>query len=171
MAHHFGIRDEGRAADKWLADTARWAWRVKLSLFIEMELMRRLWEEAEDEAIKVFAGNLRDLLLAAPAGSRPTIALDPGFRTGVKVAVVDATGKLVDTHTIYPHQPQNQWDQSVAAIAALALRHKAELIAIGNGHSFTGDRSAGRGSDQQTSGAEADKDHGVRGWCLRLFSI
>ncbi|RED54079.1 Tex family protein [Aestuariispira insulae] len=133
VAHHFGIRDEGRASDKWLADTARWAWRVKLSLFIEMELMRRLWEDAEDEAIKVFAENLRDLLLAAPAGSRPTLALDPGFRTGVKVAVVDATGKLVDTHTIYPHQPQNQWDQSVAAIAALALRHKAELIAIGNG--------------------------------------
>ncbi|WP_420549808.1 Tex family protein [Curvivirga sp.] len=133
VATHFGLSNEGRAADKWLQDTARWAWRIKLSLYIEMELMRRLWEEAEEEAILVFAKNLRDLLLAAPAGSRPTLALDPGFRTGVKVAVVDATGKLMETTTIYPHQPQQQWDQSLAVLAALCLRFNVDLVAIGNG--------------------------------------
>ncbi|MTI10799.1 Tex family protein [Curvivirga aplysinae] len=133
VATHFGLSNEGRAADKWLQDTARWAWRIKLSLYIEMELMRRLWEDAEEEAILVFAKNLRDLLLAAPAGSRPTLALDPGFRTGVKVAVVDATGKLMETTTIYPHQPQQQWDQSLAVLAALCLRFNIDLVAIGNG--------------------------------------
>lgn len=150
IAHHFGLKDQGRAADKWLSDTARWAWRVKLSLFIELELMRRLWEAAEEEAIRVFAENLRDLLLAAPAGQRPTLALDPGFRTGVKVAVVDATGKLVDTAVIYPHEPQRQWDQSIAVLAALCLRHKVELISIGNG-------TASRETDQLA--AELIKKH------------
>lgn len=133
VAAHFGLVNEGRAADKWLQDTARWAWRIKLSLYIEMELMRRLWEEAEEEAIVVFAKNLRDLLLAAPAGSRPTMALDPGYRTGVKVAVIDSTGKLMETATIYPHQPQKQWDQSLSVLAALCLRFNVDLIAIGNG--------------------------------------
>lgn len=150
IAHHFGLKDQGRAADKWLSDTARWAWRVKLSLFIELELMRRLLEAAEEEAIRVFAENLRDLLLAAPAGQRPTLALDPGFRTGVKVAVVDATGKLVDTAVIYPHEPQRQWDQSIAVLAALCLRHKVELISIGNG-------TASRETDQLA--AELIKKH------------
>ena len=133
VARHFGIEDLGRAADGWLLDCARWTWRVKISLRIELDLMQKLWSEAEEEAIRVFAENLRDLLLAAPAGPRATIGLDPGFRTGVKVAVVDATGKLVDTDTIYPHEPQRKWDQSLAAVAALAKRHGAELIAIGNG--------------------------------------
>jgi len=133
VAAHFELRDEGRPADTWLIEAARWAWRVKISLHIELDLMQRLWSDAEEEAIRVFAQNLRDLLLAAPAGQRATIGLDPGFRTGVKVAVVDATGKLVDTSTIYPHEPQKRWDESVATIAALAHKHGAELIAIGNG--------------------------------------
>lgn len=133
VAAHFGLHDAGRAADAWLLEAARGAWRVKISLRIELDLMQRLWGEAEQEAIRVFAGNLRDLLLAAPAGQRATLALDPGFRSGVKVAVLDATGKLVETTTIYPHQPQNRWDESVAEIAALAAKHKVNLIAIGNG--------------------------------------
>lgn len=133
IAQHFGIRDQGRPADPWLLEVASWAWRVKISMHIELELMSRLWDTAEAEGVRVFAENLRDLLLAAPAGARPTIALDPGYRSGVKVAVVDATGKLVDTAVIYPHEPQRQWDPSIAAIAALALKHKAELISIGNG--------------------------------------
>ena len=133
IAAHVGLRDLGRPADKWLADCARWAWKVKIALHIETDLMGSLRERAEDEAIRVFARNLHDLLLAAPAGPRATIGLDPGIRTGVKVAVVDATGKLVDTTTIYPHQPRNDWDGSIAVIAALAVRHNAELISIGNG--------------------------------------
>ena len=133
VADRFGLRDEGRPGDRWLMDTARWTWRVKLALHVELDLMGRLWEAAEDEAIRVFAANLRDLLLAAPAGPRPTLALDPGYRTGVKVAVMDATGKLLDTATIYPHEPQRKWDEALHTLAALCARHKVELIAIGNG--------------------------------------
>ncbi|WP_448189930.1 Tex family protein [Azospirillum sp. sgz301742] len=133
IAAHTGIKDLGRPADKWLSDVVRWTWKLKIGPHIETDLMGGLREKAEDEAIRVFARNLHDLLLAAPAGMRATIGLDPGIRTGVKVAVVDATGKLVETTTIYPHQPRNDWDGSIAAIAALAVRHKAELIAIGNG--------------------------------------
>ncbi len=133
IARHFNIEDQGRAADRWLLDTARWAWRVKLSLHLETELNLRLREQAEEEAIKVFARNLHDLLLAAPAGPRATLGLDPGLRTGVKVAVVDATGKLVDTATIYPHVPKNQWDQSLHVLAQLAAKHQVEIISIGNG--------------------------------------
>lgn len=133
VARRFGIVDQGRPADAWLIECARWAWRVKMSLHIELDLTSRLFEAAEEEAIKVFANNLRDLLLAAPGGMRPTLALDPGFRTGVKVAVIDATGKLMDTATIYPHEPKRQWDQSLAIIAALCQKHRVELIAIGNG--------------------------------------
>lgn len=130
---HVGLRNAGRAADAWLAETARWTWRVKLLSHLETELKLRLREQAEEEAIRVFGANLRDLLLAAPAGRRPTLGLDPGLRTGVKVAVVDATGKLVDTATIYPHVPRRQWAQSIATLAALAARHQVELISIGNG--------------------------------------
>jgi len=133
IAAHTGIRDLGRPADKWLSDVVRWTWKLKIGPHVETDLMGALREKAEDEAIRVFARNLHDLLLAAPAGMRATIGLDPGIRTGVKVAVVDATGKLVETTTIYPHQPRNDWDGSIATIAALAARHKAELIAIGNG--------------------------------------
>ncbi|MGO4387942.1 Tex family protein [Microvirga sp. 2YAF29] len=129
----FGITDKGRPGDKWLLDTVRWAWRTKLRFSIELDMKMKLWQLAEDEGVKVFAGNLRDLLLAAPAGTRPTLGLDPGFRTGVKVAVVDATGKVVGTDTIYPHEPKRQWDESIATLARLCRVHKVELIAIGNG--------------------------------------
>ena len=133
VAAHCGIRDQGRAADKWLLETARWAWMVKLSLHLETELMNQLRERAEEEAIRVFARNLRDLLLAAPAGPHTVIGLDPGIRTGVKLAVVDATGKLVDTATLYPHEPRRDWEGSLAALRHLAQKHGAGLIAIGNG--------------------------------------
>jgi uncharacterized protein len=129
----FGIADQGRPGDKWLLETVRWAWRTKLRFSIELDMKMRLWQLAEDEAVKVFASNLRDLLLAAPAGARPTLGLDPGYRTGVKVAVVDATGKVVATDTIYPHEPKRQWDESIATLARLCRVHNVELIAIGNG--------------------------------------
>jgi uncharacterized protein len=127
------ISDQGRAADAWLLETARWAWRVKISMHLELELLSELRERAEEEAIRVFARNLHDLLLAAPAGHRVTIGLDPGLRTGIKVAVVDDTGKVVETATLYPHPPKNQWDQSIDALAKLAQKHRASLLAIGNG--------------------------------------
>ncbi|MBL8486561.1 MAG: RNA-binding transcriptional accessory protein [Rhodocyclaceae bacterium] len=133
VAGHIGLRDQGRPADRWLLETARWAWMVKLSLHLELEIMNGLRERAEEEAIRVFARNLHDLLLAAPAGPRPVLGLDPGLRTGVKVAVVDRTGKLLDTATIYPHEPRRDWDGSLAALAQLCRRHAVELVAIGNG--------------------------------------
>ncbi|BAN36848.1 transcriptional accessory protein (plasmid) [Sulfuricella denitrificans skB26] len=133
IARRFNIADQGRPADKWLNETVRWSWRVKIFLHLDLELINRLRETAETEAIHVFARNLHDLLLAAPAGPRTTIGLDPGLRSGVKIAVVDTTGKLVDFATIYPHEPKREWDKSVAVIAALATKHHAELISIGNG--------------------------------------
>ncbi|SMP66073.1 Tex family protein [Noviherbaspirillum suwonense] len=133
IAARFGIGNKNRPADKWLADTVRWTWRVKLMMHLETELMGALREKAELEAINVFALNLKALLLAAPAGPRVTMGLDPGLRTGVKVAVVDATGKVVDTSTIYPHQPRNDWDGSLHTLALLAAKHGVTLISIGNG--------------------------------------
>ncbi|ACA17357.1 RNA binding S1 domain protein [Methylobacterium sp. 4-46] len=133
IALRHGIRDEGRPGDRWLAETVRAAWRTKLRLSIELDLRARLWEAAESEAVRVFAGNLRDLLLAAPAGARPTLGLDPGYRTGVKVAVVDGTSKVVATDTIYPHEPRRDWDRAVATLARLCRQHRVELVAIGNG--------------------------------------
>jgi uncharacterized protein len=133
IARRFGITQHNRAADKWLADTVRWSWRIKLALHLELELLGALRERAEEEAIRVFARNLHDLLLAAPAGARTTIGLDPGLRTGVKVAVVDATGKLLDTATIYPHVPRNDWHGALHTLSVLAKKHSAELISIGNG--------------------------------------
>jgi uncharacterized protein len=133
IAAHVGVRDQGRPGDKWLLDTVRWAWKVKLSLHLELDLMNALFERAETEAIRVFASNLKDLLLAAPAGPKAVIGLDPGIRTGVKVAVVDRTGKVLDTAVIYPHEPRNDWNGSLATLAKLASKHRAELISIGNG--------------------------------------
>ncbi|SFE11391.1 uncharacterized protein SAMN05216251_101563 [Actinacidiphila alni] len=133
IAQQFGIADRGRPADKWLADTVRWAWRTRFLVRLGIDLRVQLRQEAEDEAVRVFAANLRDLLLAAPAGTRATMGLDPGLRTGVKVAVVDATGKVVATDTIYPHVPRNKWDESLATLARLAKAHHVDLIAIGNG--------------------------------------
>src|SRR2546421_1582881 len=133
IAQRFGVADRGRPGDRWLADTVRWAWRTRILGHLGIDLRMRLWQAAEDEAVRVFATNLRDLLLAAPAGTRSTMGLDPGFRTGVKVAVVDATGKVVATATIYPHVPARRWDESIAVLAKLAEQHKVQLIAIGNG--------------------------------------
>lgn len=133
IAQHVGIAQQGRPADQWLADTVRWTWRVKSALHLESELMGALRERSETEAIQVFARNLKDLLLAAPAGPKATIGLDPGMRTGVKVAVVDSTGKVLDTAVIYPHQPRNDWDGSLHTLAGLIDKHQVTLISIGNG--------------------------------------
>ncbi|MBM4180381.1 MAG: RNA-binding transcriptional accessory protein [Betaproteobacteria bacterium] len=133
IAAHFGLSDQGRAADKWLMDTVRWTWKVKLSLHLELDLMNTLFERAETEAIRVFASNLKDLLLAAPAGPKAVIGLDPGIRTGVKVAVVDRTGKLLDTTTIFPHEPRNDWEGALNSLGRLVATHEAQLISIGNG--------------------------------------
>jgi len=133
IAKRFAIADQGRAGDKWLSDTVRWTWRIKVFLHLELELMNALRERAEEEAIRVFGSNLHDLLLAAPAGPHATLGLDPGLRTGVKVAVVDATGKLLDTATIYPHEPRRDWDGALHTLALLARKHQVDLISIGNG--------------------------------------
>ena len=133
VAERFGVGDRGRPADRWLLDTVRWAWRTRILVHLGIDLRMRLWQAAEAEAVDVFAANLRDLLLAAPAGQRATMGLDPGYRTGVKVAVVDQTGKVTATHTIYPHVPHNKWDESLKVLAQLAAAHHVDLIAIGNG--------------------------------------
>lgn len=133
IAQHFSIQAQGRPGDAWLAEVVRWTWRIKLLTHLETELLGDLKARAEEDAIHVFAKNLKDLLMAAPAGMRPTLGLDPGLRTGVKVAVVDATGKLVAHTAIFPHEPRNDWDRSVATLAALCAQHHVELIAIGNG--------------------------------------
>ncbi|MFM4720752.1 Tex family protein [Aeromonas bivalvium] len=133
IAHQLGIQARGRAADKWLQGVVSWTWKIKLSLQMETELIGQIRERAEEEAIKVFAMNLQDLLMAAPAGMRTTMGLDPGIRTGVKVAVVDATGKLVDTATIYPFEPKKQVEQSLKTLRDLCVKHKVELVSIGNG--------------------------------------
>jgi uncharacterized protein len=152
IARHFGIAARGRPGDRWLADTVRWSWRTRILTRLGVDLRMRLWQRAEEDAVGVFAANVRDLLLAAPAGARVTMGLDPGFRTGVKVAVVDATGKAVATETIYPHGSQGRgaggsqgrgageaqgrgagWAASIAVLARLAAAHRVELIAIGNG--------------------------------------
>ncbi|MDZ5602961.1 Tex family protein [Pseudomonas sp. RP23018S] len=133
IGEHVGLENRGRAADKWLAEVVRWTWKVKLYTHLETDLLGELREGAESEAINVFAHNLHDLLLAAPAGPRTTLGLDPGLRTGCKVAVVDATGKVLDTATVYPHVPRNDWDRTIAVLAALCAKHSVELLAIGNG--------------------------------------
>ncbi|MGX7679584.1 Tex family protein [Jatrophihabitans sp. DSM 45814] len=133
IAGRFKIADNGRAADRWLLDTVRWAWRTRIFGRLSLDLRARLRQAAEDEAVRVFAANLRDLLLAAPAGTRATMGLDPGFRTGVKVAVVDSTGKVVATNTIYPHVPQRRFEEALGTLSRLATEYQVDLIAIGNG--------------------------------------
>jgi len=133
IAARFGIKAQGRPADKWLQDSARWTWRVKSFMHLETDLMGALRDKAELDAIGVFARNLKALLLAAPAGPRATMGLDPGLRTGVKVAIVDATGKVVDTATVYPHQPRNDWDGALHTLGQLAAKHHVSLVSIGNG--------------------------------------
>jgi len=133
IAVRFGIKPQGRPADKWLSDTVRWTWKIKVFTHLELELINELRERAEEEAIRIFGKNLKDLLLAAPAGQHVTMGIDPGIRTGCKIAVVDATGKLLDTATIYPHEPRNDWGGSISTIARLASTHGVSLVAIGNG--------------------------------------
>ena len=133
IAAHFGISDAGRPGDRWLAETVRLAWRTRIVVRLSVDVRMRLRQAAEDEAVRVFAANLRDLLLAAPAGARPTMGLDPAYRTGVKVAVVDGTGRVVATATVYPHQPQHKWQEALVVLAKLVREHRVELIAIGNG--------------------------------------
>jgi protein Tex len=137
----FGLKNLDRPGDKWISDSVRLAWRARLSVSLSVDLMTLLKEIADRDAISVFSKNMKDLLLAAPAGPRITMGVDPGIRTGCKVAVVDKTGKLLDTATIYPHEPRNDWQGSLAALAALAMKHKVEIVAIGNG-------TAGRETDK-----------------------
>jgi len=133
IAARWNIRDQGRAADRWLSEVVRWTWRVKLSTQIETDLMAQVREAAETEAINVFAANLKDLLLLAPAGPRATIGLDPGLRTGVKVAIIDSTGQVAGHGSIFPHAPRNQWDQAIEQLAKWCREYTIELVAIGNG--------------------------------------
>ncbi|MGS2721087.1 Tex family protein [Paraglaciecola aestuariivivens] len=133
IAEHFNIKFANRAADAWLASVVQWTWRVKIQLHMETELFGAVRERAEADAINVFAKNLNDLLMAAPAGPKVTMGLDPGLRTGVKVAIVDATGKVLATATIFPHVPQKLWDKSLRTLATLCKQHKVQLISIGNG--------------------------------------
>ncbi|MCK5697628.1 MAG: RNA-binding transcriptional accessory protein [Gammaproteobacteria bacterium] len=133
IARHFGIEDQGRAADKWLQEVVKWTWKIKVKTSLDMDLKKRLREKADESAIDVFGNNLNDLLLASPAGQKITMGLDPGLRTGVKVVVVDETGKLLDDATIYPHAPKRQWDQSLFTLSALAKKYNASLLSIGNG--------------------------------------
>ena len=133
IASHYDIMHRGRGADDFLAQVVQWTWKIKIGLHMETELFSALRERAEEEAIEVFAKNLNDLLMAAPAGAKTTMGLDPGLRTGVKVAVVDSTGKVVATNTIFPHAPQNQWDKSMRTLTTLCKQYKVDLISIGNG--------------------------------------
>lgn len=150
IASAVGISDQGRPADAWLREVVRWTWRVKLLTHLETELLTELKVRAEEEAIRVFARNMKDLLMSAPAGLRPTLGLDPGLRTGCKVAVVDGTGKLVANTTIFPHEPRKDWDGSLHTLAKLCAEHMVELVAIGNG-------TASRESDKLV--AELMKKH------------
>ena len=133
VANHFGIKNKGRLADKWLNEVITWTWRIKLIYRLETDLLGQLREQSDDEAIRVFTENMKAILLAPPAGNKVTLGLDPGLRTGVKVCVVDRTGKFIEDTAIYPHQPRNQWDESLSVLAKLAKKHGVELIAIGNG--------------------------------------
>src|SRR5204863_458370 len=133
IAARYGIKHQNRPADKWLQDTVRWTWKVKVYTHLELELMNELRERAEEEAIRIFGKNLKDLLLAAPAGQHVTMGIDPGIRTGCKIAVVDATGKLLDTATIYPHEPKNDWKGALNILQDMINRHHVTLISIGNG--------------------------------------
>ncbi|WP_087101412.1 Tex family protein [Nocardiopsis sp. JB363] len=133
IASHFDVVDRGRPADKWLQDTVRWAWRTRILVRLDIDVRMRLWQQAEDDGVNVFAANLRDLLLAAPAGSRTTLGLDPGLRTGVKVALTDPTGKVVATDTVFPHVPRRDWDGSIDRLAKLCAAFEVDLVAIGNG--------------------------------------
>ena len=155
---HFDLRLSSQAGAAFLTKVVRWTWKVKLSLSLETELLGNLREQSEVEAIKVFATNLKDLLMAAPAGAKTTLGLDPGLRTGCKIAIVDATGKLLATTTIYPHAPQNNWDKSVRTLVNLCKQHKVELIAVGNG---TGSRESDKLAAEVIKSLEANKPNKI----------
>ncbi|SDL73395.1 Tex family protein [Arthrobacter sp. ok362] len=156
VARFLGVADRGRAADAWLLQTAQLAWRSRVLARLTADLRSRMFAAAEDEAVRVFAANLRDVLLAAPAGNRATLGLDPGLRTGVKVAVVDGTGKVVATDTVYPHAPARKWDEALRTLVALAKKHGVELVAIGNGTaSRETDKLAAELLKQLSSGPDA----------------
>ena len=165
------ISDQGRPGDKWLVETARWAWRTKIQVHLNIDLRMRLWTAAETEGVRVFASNLRDLLLAAPAGARATMGLDPGFRTGVKVAVVDATGKVVATTAIYPHEPQRQWDEALATLGKLAVAAPRRADRDRQRHRLARDRQARDRTGQAAAGPEDVEDRGVGGRRLGLFGL
>ena len=152
-------------------EAVRWAWRTKLRFSTELDMKMRLWQIAEDEAVKVFAGNLRDLLLAAPAGARATLGLDPGYRTGVKVAVVDATGKVVATDTIYPHEPRRQWDEALAVSGSPVPRACGRARGHRQRHRLPRDRQARGRAGGEERGSAPDQGHGVGGRRLRLFGL
>jgi uncharacterized protein len=171
IANRFKIADRGRPGDRWLIDTVRLAWRTRILGHIESDLRLRLWQIAEDAAVQVFTGNLRDLLLAAPAGARPTMGLDPGYRTGVKVAVVSETGQTAATTTIYPHEPQRRWDEAIAQLARLAREHRVELISIGNGTASRETDRLGAELISASSRARVDQGGGLRGRGLGLFGF
>ena len=156
IAKQFHIDNKNRPADKWLLEVCQWTWRVKLHTQVCVELFMQLREAAETEAIRIFSKNLQELLLAAPAGAKVVLGIDPGFRTGCKIAVVDKTGKLVETTTIYPHQPQNCWQESLITIVQLVTQHNVELIAIGNG---TASRETDKLTDEVIKLIEASPPH------------
>ena len=165
------MNDHGRPGDRWLIDTVRSAWRTRILVHIEGDLRLRLWQAAEDAAVQVFAGNLRDLLLAAPAGARPTMGLDPGYRTGVKVAVVTGTGQVAATATIYPHEPKRRWDESITQLARIAREHRVELIANRQRHRLARNRPARCRAHLASSRAPVDQGGGLRGRGLGLLGF
>ncbi len=171
IAARAGIVDQGRPADAWLAASVRSAWKIRLLPQLESEIEHRLRDEAEIEAIRVFGRNLHDLLLAAPAGQRTTMGLDPGIRTGVKVAVVDGTGKLLDTAVIYPHEPRKDWEGALSTLARLCKTHRVELVSIGNGTASQGDGRARGGPDVASCRPAADADGRVGGGRLGLLGV
>jgi len=171
IAVTFGIVRKGRLADGFLSDCVRWAWRTRIKTGLALDIRVRLYQQAEKEAVRVFATNLRDLLLAAPAGGRATIGLDPGFRTGVKIAVIDKTGKFVDHATIYPHEPARQWNESLLTLAQLCIKHRVELAAIGNGTASRETEKLVIDPDAAEAGAETHQGDGLRSRRVGLFGV
>jgi len=163
IAVTFGIVRKGRLADGFLSDCVRWAWRTRIKTGLALDIRVRLYQQAEKEAVRVFATNLRDLLLAAPAGGRATIGLDPGFRTGSRSRSIDKTGKFVDHATIYPHEPARQWNESLLTLAQLCIKHRVELAAIGNGTASRETEKLGDRPDAAEARIEIDQGDGLRG--------
>ena len=171
IMQRFAISDQGRPGDKWMLETVRWAWRTKIQVHLNVDLRMRLWTAAEQEAIRVFASNLRDLLLAAPAGARVTMGLDPGYRSGVKVAVVDATGKVVDTTTIYPHEPARRWDEALGGTGQARKAASRRPDRDRQRHRLARDRQARHRSGETAAGPEDVEDRGVGSRRVGLFGV